>query len=403
MNISYHKRWLETWLKDAVRQEPVVIVTGARQVGKSTLIKHALPGWQYYNLDDFETLGLADRDPAKLLSHSHVVIDEAQRVPKLLSVIKQAVDESKRTRRIVLSGSANILLMQKVTESLAGRAVICHLRPFTWGEFNESPVQDTIDSLLKGLPPHQRISKSNIGEERIIEGWLPVVMLERSGASVWRWLEGYVTSYLERDLRQLSQIDALPDFRRLMQALAVRSGQILNKAEVCRDIALKEPTAHRYTNILDASLLLERLPAYAVSKTKRLIKAPKPYFFDSGLAAFLAGVSEKKSNERFWGSLVETAVLHHLRAWCELQLPKACVYYWRTTSGAEVDFVIERGRDLLPIEVKATSEPRYSHAESLRTFLDEYPSAKAGAVVHLGDGFKQLDERIYAVPFHALV
>jgi len=403
MKDIYHKRWLESWLSKAVKDEPVVILTGARQVGKSTLLKHALSQWKYFNLDDLDTLERAQRDPHFLLADSHVIIDEVQRAPKILLAIKQVVDESQRSFRALLSGSANLLLMQEVTESLAGRAVVCQLRPFTWGENINREAFHTIDHLFQSRLEELKTERPEGIEDAILQGWMPVVMIERKGAPVWRWLEGYVTSYLERDLRQLSQIEALSDFRRMMQALALRSGQILNQTEIGRDISLSQPTVHRYLNILEASLLLERLPAYAVSRTKRLIKAPKPFFLDSGLTAFLGGTTFIDRNERMWGCLVETAVLHHLKTWCELQTPKAQVYYWRTVSGAEVDFVIERGGELLAIEVKSTDSPRHHHADHLRLFLQEYPQAKAGVIVHLGNEFKIFDKHIFAVPFWALV
>jgi predicted AAA+ superfamily ATPase len=399
---KYHRRWLESWILKAAKEEPVIIVTGARQVGKSTLLKHAFPDWAYHNLDDFDTFDRAGREPQSLLAETPVIIDEAQREPRLFQAVKQAVDRSGRGCRIILSGSANMLLMKGVTESLAGRAVVCELRPFAWGERYDRARFQTLDMLFDGKMPKAHEAHGDI-VDAIPTGFMPIVMAERKAESAWRWLEGYVTSYLERDLRQLSQIDALSDFRRLMQALAQRSGQIINQTEIGRDVSLKQPTVHRYINILEASLLAERLPAYAVSRTKRLIKAPKIYFMDSGLAAYLAGATEGAKEERIWGALVETAVLHHLRAWSGLFTPKAQVHYWRTASGAEVDFVIERGQGLVALEVKATARPSLRDADALMGFLEEYPRAKAAALVHMGKELSQLADRIFAVPFSMLV
>lgn len=403
---SYRPRWLEHWLLSAAAEEPVVIVTGARQVGKSTLLEHSLADWNYLSLDEFDILAQAERDPTPLLAGGKVILDEAQRAPKLLQAIKHVVDKSRRRCRFILSGSANVLLMNKVTESLAGRAVMCTLLPFTWGEYRGRKPYSTIDDLFKAAMPTMPSDTSTMHEDitnAIWRGWMPVVMLEKSGDAAVRWMEGYVTSYLERDLRQLSQIDSLPDFRRLMSAIALRSGQLLNQTEIGRDISMKQPTVHRYLNILESSMLFERLPAFAVNRSKRLIKSPKPYFSDSGLAAFLAGYAQKKPEGPFWGALVETATLHHIKAWCQNHIPRPSVFYWRTTVDNEVDFVIERGNDLVAIEVKAATRVAYAHAEALRIFMREYPETRAGAIVYLGSEIVQLDEKIFAIPLHILV
>ncbi len=404
MTRKYLKRCLESQIIMVAQKEPVTILTGARQVGKSTLLENLFPDWRMISLDDFDLLKRVQDDPEFLLRETKIIIDEVQRAPKLLQVIKQAVDRSNRSCRYVLTGSANLLLMNKASESLAGRAVICNLRPFTIGEREGRAVTSTIDSLFKGLAPEKlRTNKDDKMSEFILNGWMPVIALEeRTHPESMRWYEGYVTSYLEKDLRSLSQIDSLSDFKNLMKALALRSGQILNQTEIGRDVTLKQPTAHRYINILESSLLLERLPAYSVNRTKRLIKAPKPYYIDSGLAAYLAGVSSREEDEKVWAALVETAVLHHLRVWGEMQTPKANIYYWRTVSGDEVDFVIEMGRHLVAIEVKATSHPKHSHADALKTFMNEYPNCVAAAVVHLGDEMEQLGERIFSIPLRML-
>src|SRR6185295_12294547 len=166
--------------------------------------------------------------------------------------------------------------------------------------------------------------------------------------------------------RQLSQIDSLSDFRRLMMAVALRSGSLLNQTELGRDTGISQSTVHRYLNVLEASHVWHRLPAYAVNRTKRIIKTPKPYFLDSGLAAFLCGDSFPLKDRKILGALLETAVFQHLRAWRELMTPKPGIFYWRTVGNHEVDFVVEWGRKLVAIEVKATDDPKFSHADSLR-------------------------------------
>jgi predicted AAA+ superfamily ATPase len=219
-----------------------------------------------------------------------------------------------------------------------------------------------------------------------------------------RWWEGYVATYLERDLRNLSQVESLPDFRRVMAAIALRQGALLNRSEVARDTTVTQPTAHRYVNLLETSLLLTLLPAYAVNRTKRLIKAPRPYWFDPGLASFLSGHHDIESlrGSREAGASFEALVLLHLSALARLLTPAGRLHYWRTVGGSEVDFVLEHGRDLLAFEVKLAASVGYSDTAGLRAFMDEYPECVAGIVVHAGSDVRVLGERIVSLPWGEL-
>jgi hypothetical protein len=208
------------------------------------------------------------------------------------------------------------------------------------------------------------------------------------------WFDGYVRTYLERDLQDLSAIAALPDFRRLMRATCLRMGQLLNQTELGRDVSLAQPTVHRYLNLLETSYLLVRLSAYAVNRTKRLIKSPKLYWGDTGLALHLAG------DEEPGGAHLENLVLHDLLAWRDARLDRAEVFYWRTAVGEEVDLVIEAGGRLLPIEVKASARPRLADAAHLRCFRGEYgKQARAGLLLHTGGTLEWLAPDVLAVPW----
>jgi hypothetical protein len=208
------------------------------------------------------------------------------------------------------------------------------------------------------------------------------------------WFEGYVRTYLERDLQALSSISALPDFRRLMRAACLRLGQLVNQTELARDVALPQPTVHRYLNLLETSYLLVRLPAYAVNRTKRLIKSPKLYWGDVGLALHLGGLPEPT------GSHLENLVLHDLLCWRDARVERAEILYWRTAGGEEVDFVLEVGRRLIPIEVKATARPRLRDTVPLRAFRAEYgKAARAGLLLHTGSMIEWLAPDVLAVPW----
>jgi len=406
--LYYKRRWLAGSLRAAVKTSPVIVLSGARQVGKSTLLRFERPfnDWAYFTLDDFETAAVAATNPEALwASARRVIIDEVQKAPNLLSAIKSAVDAGRGDIHFVLSGSANLLLMQKVSESLAGRAVYFTLLPMTRGEENERPKPTWLAQAFSGrLPLAKKLDAGERPEPLILRGMMPRLISMPKRADQLRWWEGYVATYLERDLRQLSQVDSLIDFRRIMEALALRSGQILNQTEVSRDTAVSQPTVYRYINLLEASVVLTRVPAFTRNRTKRLIKSPKPYFVDPGLAAFLCGYFDQASlsSSREVGALFETLVLLHLRVACQLMTPSARIYHWRTVTGNEVDFVLEHGRKLIAIEVKMTSKPRFSDARSLRLFLDEHPEATTAFLVHTGTEIVYLDEKIVAVPWQII-
>jgi predicted AAA+ superfamily ATPase len=189
-----------------------------------------------------------------------------------------------------------------------------------------------------------------------------------------------------------------------MTVLALRSGQMLNQSDVNRDANIPQPTVHRYINILEAAYLLEKVPIYAVNRTKRLIKTPKIYFNDPGLASFLMGYHSKEDlgTAKEKGAAFETLVFHLLKVWASLKTPSANIFYWRTVSGHEVDFVIELGRKLVAVEVKSSSNVKYSDAANIKLFMKEYPQTKGAVIVYTGREIKRIGENIYCVPWDML-
>ena len=208
------------------------------------------------------------------------------------------------------------------------------------------------------------------------------------------WFDGYVMTYLERDLRALSSISALPDFRRLMRAACLRMGQLVNQTDLGRDVALPQPTVHRYLNLLETSYLLVRLPAYAVNRTKRLIKSSKLYYGDTGVAMHLVQEDEPR------GAHLENLVLQDLLAWRDSRVNQVELFYWRTSIGEEVDFVVEVAGRLLPIEVKTTRRPRFRDVAHLRTFRAKYgEQSRPGILLHDGDLLDWMTPDALAVPW----
>jgi predicted AAA+ superfamily ATPase len=396
-------RLVGTALSERLRVMPAVVVTGARQTGKSTLAEQLVPGARRYaTLDDLDVLDAAQHDPEVLVGGpGPVTLDEVQRAPELLRAVKRAIDRDRKAGRFLLTGSANLLLMRQVSESLAGRASYLTLWPMTrreqrglgrcglWDELHNTPDAEWRE-MLGG-------EKDSAEDWRMLarRGGFPTPALDLTTAADRRiWFDGYVRTYLERDLQDLASISTLPDFRRLMRAACLRMGQLVNQTELGRDVALPQPTVHRWLNLLETSYLLVRLPAYAVNRTKRLIKAPKIYWGDTGLALHLAEAEEPD------GAHLENLVLHDLLAWRDARVERAELGYWRTSIGEEVDFVIEAGGKLLPIEVKSTTRPRLSDATHLRTFRTEYgKKARAGLLLHAGSTLEWLAPDVLAVPW----
>lgn len=386
-----------------LRVMPAVIVTGARQTGKSTLVNELTPGdRRYLSLDDLDVQDLARRDPDALLEgHRHITLDEVQREPNLLNAVKRSVDRRREPGRFLLTGSANLLLMRQVSESLAGRASYLTLWPMTrreqlgqaacglWDALLDTPESDWIELITDGT------DHSEDWKALARRGGFPTPTLDLdSDEDRTIWFDGYVRTYLERDLQALSSISALPDFRRLMRAACLRMGQLVNQTDLGRDVALPQPTVHRYLNLLETSYLLVRLPAYAVNRTKRLIKSPKLYWGDTGVAMHLAQEAEPR------GAHLENLVLQDLMAWRDSGIDRVELFYWRTSIGEEIDFVVEAAGSLLPIEVKTTRRPRLRDAAHLRTFRTEYGErSRPGILLHDGELLDWMTPDALAVPW----
>jgi len=400
--IKYIRRRLALKVRDAIGKFPVVAVTGARQVGKSTMLRQEFQDFTYLTMDDYDVRERARLDPQALWKNKdHVIIDEAQKLPGLFSAIKVTVDTNKK-KRFILSGSSNLLLLRKVTESLAGRALYFDMLPITHGEAAGSIEPQNFLCLwnTKHTEP-EGMTEEIHSLPFMLRGFMPSVMNMKEHGDVLLWLEGYVRTYLERDLRELSQVESLVDFRKVMQTLALRTGNILNQADVAKDSGISHPTTHRYIKLLEISNIIQRVPGYFSSRGKRVVKSPKIFFVDPALSIFLSGYldEESLSRSREIGGYFETMVHLHVRALCEMMKPRAALHYWRTTTGKEVDFVLEHGKKLLALEVKMTDNPSVRDIRNLLLFMDEHPEAVMGVLVHSGSEIKWLHSKVIAVPW----
>jgi len=381
---------------------PAVVLTGARQTGKSTLARSLVPSGRYATLDDLDVRALAERDPTALVGGAGpIILDEVQRAPELLHTVKRAIDERRERGRYLLTGSANLLRLQRVSESLAVRASYLTLWPMTrreqrgearcgrWDDLLAAPDERWPDVLMDR--PDEREDWRDLARR----GGFPTSALELHDADERAiWFEAYANTYVERDLQALSAITSRTDFRRTMRAAALRLGHVLNQTDLARDVAVPQPTMHRWLNLLEASYLIVRLPAFATNRTKRLIKSPKLFWGDVGLALHLAGTPEPA------GAHLENLVLHDLLAWRDARSGRAELHHWRTADGREVDLVVEVGDDLLPIEIKSTTRPRAGDTAGLRAFRTMHADrARAGLLLHAGDRTEWLTSEVLAVPW----
>ena len=421
MTFRYRPRALEPTLRARLATFPVVVITGARQTGKSTLARE-LGGEAriYLTLDDYSVLDQALNAPDALLARgassfgssddidavAPLTLDEIQRAPDLLLAIKRAVDTDRTPGRFLLTGSANLDLMKGVSETLAGRAVYVTLWPMTRREAEGEGRAGSWDVLVDEAPRRWlealgdgASAARSTWRELALRGGYPFAALHLDTPSDREaWFEAYLRTYLERDLRQLAAIDNLVAFQRLVRAVAHRSGGLMNQADLARDAGLPPTTAQRYLHLLETSYQLLRVEPYAVNRNKRLVKSPKLYWSDPGLALHLAGDTEPG------GAHLENLIACDLFAWRETRPRRPNILFWRTSKGAEVDFVVETPRELIPVEVKSSRRVRVADARHLDTFMSDYGDrVRAGMLVYAGHETYWLSKRVLAVPWYAII
>ncbi len=412
---NFRSRWVGERLATALRVMPAVCLTGARQVGKTTLARrYAGADRPFLTLDSLDVLDQARRDPDALVAAPPLILDEVQRCPELTLAIKRRIDMARRPGDYLLTGSARLALLQATADSLAGRAVYFDLAPFCPCEWMAAPARlDPLDRLLstdfqiRDWPTPASPEDRDAWQEWLLRGGLPPALELASTADRDVWFTGYVQTYLERDLRDLSAVSSLPDFQRVMRLAAQRTGRLLNQSEVARDAGMSHPTCHRYLNLLETGCQIVRLPPYASNPASGLVKSPKLLWADGGVAAWLAGITDATSLTRrqdigFW---LEQAVFMSLQTWKSLDVARRRLYYWRDRSGKEVDFVLEDGDRLLALEVKLGSQARIDDAAgilALRQTLKRPAADLPGAVLHGGEDARPLAEHVYALPWRWL-
>jgi predicted AAA+ superfamily ATPase len=410
------RRYLRESVLDSLNHFPVVLLTGARQVGKSTLAQELIgTTWKarYLTLDDRAVLDGALRDPDGLVSATPtpVVLDEVQRAPDLLRAIKRRVDREKALGQYLLTGSANIMNLASVSETLAGRVALHTLMPFCWPERVERPAPtilkdlfeaETSSDLLKRLPePTGRDARKEI-ISTILGGGYPEPTLMKSSEARNRWFASYRQTYLERDLLNIKSIENIPDFNRLLSLVAFRTGGLLNLSDLSRESGLPFTTLRRYMSLLEVTYQIFLLTPYHANIGKRLVKTPKIFMSDTGMACYLRGVDDWSGLEHQGqvGAIVETWAASEILKLMPVTDYRFHLYFWRTQAGHEVDFLLEFGGKLVAIEVKWSSRVEESALSSLKRCHDDLKRKLLRSVIlYGGTDVVPLSPEMIAIPF----
>jgi uncharacterized protein len=398
----YISRTLESVLRKAAREFPAVVLTGPRQAGKTTLLTRLFARRaRYVSLEPPDVRAAAAADPRGFLDlyPPPVILDEVQYAPVLLPYVKERID-ARRTAvgQYLMTGSQNLLLMAQVTESLAGRAASLRLLPLSSREIAGQPARPLPWERTGGMrqPPPLRSLW-----QRLLRGGYPELAAYPTRDAVL-WHGSYIQTYLERDVRTLRQVGDLTLFQAFLRALAARSGQLLNLTDVARDLGVAVNTAKAWLSVLEATHQVRIVRPYFANVGKRLVKTPKVYFTDTGTLCFLAGLRDPAHAAAgpMAGAIFETAVLSELVKSLGGRGIDPEVYFWRTATGAEVDFIVDTASALVPIEVKTSATPRPAMAAGIVAFR-ELLGAKAasGYVVHAGEMRLPLAPGVTALPF----
>jgi uncharacterized protein len=403
-----YARHITDRLLEALADTPVVVLNGARQTGKSTLaqaIAHS-QGRRYLTLDDRVVLAAAKGDPDGFIAGlgGPVVLDEVQRAPELFLSIKAAVDRDRTPGRFLLTGSANVLLLPAIADSLAGRMEILSLWPLSSGEIAGSPQFNRADWLFDGtlsaleIPACDRHTLA----QRLVAGGFPEAIQRTTARRRTAWFDNYLDAILQRDVHDLARLEQLHEVPNLLELLALRSGNLLNLAELARSSGLPATTLKRYFTLLETLFLVHRLPPWQRNPAKRLVKAPKVFLPDTGLLAHLAGLTEQgiAALPGLPGSLVETFVLGELLKHLAFSDQRLMLWHYRTQSGLEVDFVLESPAGAVTgIEVKASGSIDGKDFNGLRALANDLPQRfQRGIVLYCGREIVPFAANLFAIP-----
>ncbi|MFH1743060.1 MAG: ATP-binding protein [bacterium] len=404
-----YQRFARSRLEEALGDTPVVLVHGPRQCGKTTLARMVgdTAGYEYITFDDDVQLAAAQADPVGFVADltDKTVLDEVQRVPSLFLALKSAVDRDRRPGRFILTGSANVLLVPKLADSLAGRMEILRLHPLAQDELAGNASR-FLDVLFTARVRNRRFER--LGHElaeRIAAGGYPAALLRAMPKRRAAWYRDYIETMVQRDVRDLARISALSSLPRLLQLAAGQTARLINVAEMASAFQLSRPTIRDYVVLLERIFLLEHLPPWHSNRLSRLIKTPKLHLTDTGLASALLGVDAEAliKDRAMLGQLLETFVFQELRRQASWHDTPVLFHHFRDKDGVEVDIVLERSEKVAGVEIKAAATVTAKDFRGLRKLRETARERfAAGVVMYDGGNVAGFGDNLYAVPIRAL-
>lgn len=387
-------------LQEAMAVFPVVLLCGARQVGKSTLVLSLCE--HYITLDDITQLDGARADPKRFIQDlpRPIVIDEIQKAPELLPAIKEEVDRKRKNGDFLLTGSANLLGYKKVTESLAGRMGVMELLPLSCREMANRADANLADDLFSAEWPNNKTPQSsNLLLDSLLQGGYPELQRIHTQRGRNLWFSSYVSTYIERDVRDIGELRHIDRFIHLLNILAPRSATLLNKAELSRTAGIEQKTLTNYLSLLEMVFQIKRIHPYSANLGKRFVKSPKLFFTDSGVLCHLLGLNSKEilRNSSYYGAILETFVFTELLKAVQYSESPTRLWHYRTSDQHEIDLLIERDGKVIPVEIKAAKTVRKKDFKHIEDLQSRNSTVKNGVIFYQGEQLVPFGKN-YAMP-----
>jgi len=405
--MKYLKRAIRKDIENYLKYFPVLLISGARQVGKSTLALH-LGIDNYITLDDINIYQMAKNDPKGFIEHltKPVIIDEVQRLPQLMITIKEYVDKERTNGEFVLTGSASLSGFKDISDSLAGRIGIVELYPLSLKEKygKEGNIIDIFEEDLDRFLLKEYDNQTIV--QNIIEGGYPEILKIDNAKAKYLWFSSYIRTYIESDARELANIRNMDKFMNMYRLCILRSGNIFNQHELQKECGLDNKTFSSYFSVLEHTYQVQKLQAFHKNELKRLVKSPKIFAVDTGILCHLLRISSKEEYEtsQYKGDILETFVYTELLKAKTYANSKAALSYYRTSDKKEVDFILEYSNTIIAIEVKASKSVSKSDFKHIYHLAKEIPDTfSKGIVLYNGERFLKIDDKMYAVPFEFLI
>ena len=391
-------------LQEALAVFPVVLLCGARQVGKSTLVLSLCE--HYITLDDITQLDGARADPKRFIQDlpRPIVIDEIQKAPELLPAIKEEVDRKRKNGDFLLTGSANLLGYKKVTESLAGRMGVMELLPLSCREMANRADANLADDLFSAEWPNNKTPQSsNLLLDSLMQGGYPELQRIHTQRGRNLWFSSYVSTYIERDVRDIGELRHIDRFIHLLNILAPRSATLLNKAELSRTAGIEQKTLTNYLSLLEMVFQIKRIQPYSTNLGKRFVKSPKLFFTDSGVLCHLLGLNSKETlrNSSHYGAILETFVFTELLKAVQYSESPTRLWHYRTSDQHEIDLLIERDGKVIPVEIKAAKTVRKKDFKHIEDLQSRNSTVKNGVIFYQGEQLVPFGKN-YAMPIPML-